>query len=99
VPDDFSSDDLLRLARLARIELTEAERVLFGPQLARILEYARTVQQIDTAGVPPTSHPLGTSAPMRPDTRLPCLERDEVVAQAPDADTQAGLFKVPRVLG
>ena len=99
MPAEFSSDDLLRLARLARIELTEAERELFAPQLARILEYARTVQQIDTAEVPPTSHPLGTSAPMRADERLPSLSRDEVMTQAPEADTQAGLFKVPRVLG
>jgi aspartyl-tRNA(Asn)/glutamyl-tRNA(Gln) amidotransferase subunit C len=99
VPAEFSSDDLLRLARLARIELTEAERVLFGPQLARILEYARTVQQIDTTDVPPTSHPLGTAAPMRADERHPSLARDEIMAQAPEADPGAGLFKVPRVLG
>ncbi len=36
---------------------------------------------------------------MRPDDRLPCLTRDEVLAQAPEADDRVGLFKVPRVLG
>ena len=99
MPTDFTTDDLLRLARLARLELTEDERMLFGPQLARILEYARTVQQIDTTDIPPTSHPLGTAAPMRADDRLPCLTRDEVLAHAPEADDRVGLFKVPRVLG
>jgi aspartyl-tRNA(Asn)/glutamyl-tRNA(Gln) amidotransferase subunit C len=96
---DFTLDDLLRLERLARIELTEDERMLFGPQLASILEYARTVQQIDTTAVPPTSHPLGTPTPMRADVRLECLPREDVLAQAPEADDHAGLFKVPRVLG
>ena len=99
MPTDFTTDDLLRLARLARLELTEDERVLFGPQLARILEYARAVQQIDTTDIPPTSHPLETAAPLRPDDRLPCLTRDEVLAQSPEADDRVGLFKVPQVLG
>jgi aspartyl-tRNA(Asn)/glutamyl-tRNA(Gln) amidotransferase subunit C len=96
---DFTPDDLLRLERLARIELTDDERILFGPQLASILQYARTVQQIDTTGIPPTSHPLGTPAPMRADVRHECLPREEVLARAPEADDRAGLFKVPRVLG
>jgi aspartyl-tRNA(Asn)/glutamyl-tRNA(Gln) amidotransferase subunit C len=99
VPADFTSDDLARLERLARIELTEEERVLFGRQLASILAYAEQVREIDTSGVPPTSHPLGTPAPMRRDETRPSLPRDEVLTQAPEADLHAGLFKVPRVLG
>jgi aspartyl-tRNA(Asn)/glutamyl-tRNA(Gln) amidotransferase subunit C len=95
----FTPDDLDRLARLARLELTEAERDLFARQLARILAYAEQVCEIDTRGVPPTSHPLGTTAVMRRDDTLPSLPRGEVLAQAPEPDPSAGLFKVPRVLG
>jgi aspartyl-tRNA(Asn)/glutamyl-tRNA(Gln) amidotransferase subunit C len=98
VPSRFTSDDLTRLARLARIELTDDERALFVRQLASILSYAEQIGEVDTEGVPPTSHPLGTAAPMRRDIAHPGLIRDEVLEQAPEADAHAGLFKVPRVL-
>ena len=113
MPSDFAREDVERIARLARLELTEAEIALITPQLSNFLAYAEQVQQVDTSGVPPTSHPLGTLGALRPstssgrpepvegrdDTPQPSLPRSEALSQAPDADERAGLFKVPRVLG
>lgn len=106
MPGDFTRADVERIARLARLELTEQEKALITPQLSAFLAYAEQVQNVDTSGVPPTSHPFGTLGAWRPepvegrdDTPQPSLQRDQALAQAPEADRGAGLFKVPRVLG
>ena len=97
--DEFTTDELRHLARLARLALTPGELTLFSRQLAQFLTYARQVQAIDTSGVRPTSHPFAGTGALRPDQERPSLSRDEVLAQAPEADPAAGLFKGPRVLG
>lgn len=95
---NFTREDVERIARLARLELTEHEKTLLTPQLSAFLAYAEQVQQVATAGVPPTSHPLGTLGSWRDDTPEPPLDRTVALSQAPEADTAHGLFKVPRVL-
>ena len=95
---DFTRDDVERIARLARLELTEHEKTLLTPQLSNFLAYAEQVQRVATAGVPPTSHPLATVSAWRDDVPQPSLDRTEAVAQAPEGDVERGLFKVPRVL-
>ena len=95
---DFTREDVERIARLARLELTEHEKTLLTPQLSSFLTYAEQVQQIATAGVPPTSHPLATVSAWRDDVPEASLDRAEAVAQAPEGDIERGLFKVPRVL-
>jgi aspartyl/glutamyl-tRNA(Asn/Gln) amidotransferase C subunit len=71
------------------------------PQLP-VLAYAEQVQQVATTGVPPTSHPLGTTSgtnvSWRDDIPQASLDRTEALSQAPEADVARGLFKVPRVL-
>lgn len=89
---------MLRVARLAHLELSDAEVDLFTHQLADILAYASDVQQVDTADVPPTSHALASGPMWREDVPVPSLDRDEVLANAPDARREAGLFRVPKVL-
>lgn len=96
---DFTSDDLTRVAELARIDLTVDEQALFARQLSEFLAYARQVQEVETRGVAPTSHPTGASTPLRADVTRDSLNREAALAAAPDADATAGLFKVPRVLG
>jgi aspartyl-tRNA(Asn)/glutamyl-tRNA(Gln) amidotransferase subunit C len=93
----FSREDVERVARLARLELTDEEKTLFASQLAGILTYAEQVQAIDTTGIDPTSHALSAPAAMRSDTVRPSLDRAEALSQAPEG-SPAGLFKVPRVL-
>lgn len=99
MPGDFSRADVERIAALARLELSEQEKDLMTPQLSRVLAYAEQVQQVATAGVPPTSHTLEIADTARDDVAQPSLPRDEALSQAPEADLAHGLFKVPRVLG
>ncbi len=98
-----------RIATLARLELTADEVSTFAEQLSAILAYAGQVQQVDTSDIaklpngelqdfnPPT--PDSAIPHSRGDDLAPCLARDVVLEQAPDADRSAGVFKVPRVLG
>ncbi len=94
----WTRDDVERVARLARLELTEPEIARFTRQLADILAYAELVRQVDTTDVPPTSHPLGSTAAGRDDVPAASIDRSALLAQAPDASIDAGLFKVPKVL-
>ncbi|MDR7522336.1 MAG: Asp-tRNA(Asn)/Glu-tRNA(Gln) amidotransferase subunit GatC [Armatimonadota bacterium] len=83
------------VARLARLALTDEERVRFAEQLARILEYCRLLDAQPIEGVPATSHVLPMTNVLRPDVVTPSLDREEVLAQAPAHEQ--GFFKVPRV--
>ena len=67
VPEQFSAADVERLARLARLALTDDETTLFARQLGDVLSYARQLQQLDTSGIPPTSHAIGAPTDSRPD--------------------------------
>jgi aspartyl-tRNA(Asn)/glutamyl-tRNA(Gln) amidotransferase subunit C len=96
--DRFSRGDVERVARLARLELSGEEKDLFARQLAGILAYAEQIQRVPTEGIEPTSH-AGDAATLRDDEVRPCLPRDASLSAAPDGDTVAGLYKVPRVLG
>jgi aspartyl-tRNA(Asn)/glutamyl-tRNA(Gln) amidotransferase subunit C len=90
--------DVRRIATLARLELTTDEVELFARQLTGILAYAEEVQRVDTAGVPPTSHPLSVGPHWREDEPRPSIDRGTILGQAPGASARAGLFKVPKVL-
>lgn len=97
MPDALSSDDVERVAALARLALTDEEKALYLRQLSRILDYARQVAELDTRDVPPTSSVVGEASDQRPDEVRPSLDRDAALANAPDA--ASNLFRVPRVLG
>ena len=84
------------VARLAQLSLTAEERVTFARQLDDVLAYAESIQSLDTSGVEPMSHVSGAGV-LREDLPHPSLDRETVIAEAPDAE--AGLFRVPRVLG
>ena len=99
VPEQFSAADVERLARLARLALTDDETTHFARQLGDVLSYARQLQQLDTSGIPPTSHAIGAPTDSRPDELTPGLAREVALADAPGAAPEAGLFKVPRVIG
>jgi aspartyl-tRNA(Asn)/glutamyl-tRNA(Gln) amidotransferase subunit C len=96
-PGHISRDDVARVARLARLEIDDAELDLFTEQLGSILDHAADVEALDLADVPPTSHPYPLENVVRADEVRPCLDRDEVLAEAPSSE--AGMFRVPPVLG
>jgi aspartyl-tRNA(Asn)/glutamyl-tRNA(Gln) amidotransferase subunit C len=93
----ISRDDVVHVAKLARLDLTEAELELFTPQLAAVLEHAADVEALDVAGIPPTAHPYPLRNVFRPDELRPGVDREEVLAVAPDVED--GRFKVPPILG
>jgi aspartyl-tRNA(Asn)/glutamyl-tRNA(Gln) amidotransferase subunit C len=94
----LSREEVKRIAALARLELTSEETELFTRQLAHILEYVEQIRDLDTTGVPPTSHVMNQPID-RPDEPRPSLERETALSNAPDAAAHGGLFKVPRVFG
>jgi len=98
MPERLTRADVDRIATLARLELTEAEKNLFVHQLSHVLEYAEQIQTVDTTGVPPTSHVLSHMPADRPDEQRHGLTNAEALANAPDPAPQAGLFRVPKVL-
>jgi aspartyl-tRNA(Asn)/glutamyl-tRNA(Gln) amidotransferase subunit C len=88
--------DVERIAALARLALTEDEKRLFAGQLARVLDYVRQLDEIDTRDVPPAS-PVVDAAPVeRADEARATLGRAAALANAPEA--AGGLFTVPRAI-
>jgi aspartyl-tRNA(Asn)/glutamyl-tRNA(Gln) amidotransferase subunit C len=93
----ISAEEVRHVARLARLALDEGEVDRYAAQLSAILEHVDAVRRLDTAGVPPTAHPLPVDNVLRPDTEVPCLDRETVLAQAPLVEDHR--FRVPRIMG
>jgi aspartyl-tRNA(Asn)/glutamyl-tRNA(Gln) amidotransferase subunit C len=89
----ISRDEVLHVARLARLELTEEEVVRLGSQLSAILEAVGKVSELDLADVEPTAHPLEVANVWADDEPRPSLELDDVFANAPDRE--GDFFRVP----
>jgi aspartyl-tRNA(Asn)/glutamyl-tRNA(Gln) amidotransferase subunit C len=85
--------DIAHVARLARLGLSEAELEAYKAQLGVILEHAARVQSLEVEPDVEAAHPLGLENAFRDDEIRPSLERDEVLAQAPEA--RNGQFAVP----
>ena len=95
---EITRDDVVHVARLARLALSDDELDRFTPQLAAILGHAEDVESLEIGDdVPPTAHPLPLVNVLRPDVRRPSLDRDEVLAVAPAVEDDR--FAVPPVLG
>ncbi|MGE0814860.1 MAG: Asp-tRNA(Asn)/Glu-tRNA(Gln) amidotransferase subunit GatC [Vicinamibacterales bacterium] len=95
----LDDQEVRRIAALARLALTDDEVALFGRQLSDILEYVRQVQGEPTEGVAAMSHVTAGDPHERADDARPSLPRAAALGNAPDAAPEAGLFKVPRVIG
>jgi len=99
MPAKLTRDEVAAVAALAHLELDASELDLFARQLGPILAYADQVQRVDTTGVPPTASVVTRHSFDRPDEVRPSLDVHDVLANAPEAAIDAGLFKVPRVIG
>ena len=93
----LSPEDVAALARLARIEMTEAELAHLAPQLDVILESVASVSDVATDDIPPTSHALPLTNVFREDVVRPSLPVADVLAGAPASEEDR--FRVPRILG
>jgi len=92
----LSPEVVAHVAQLARLDLTDDELALYTSQLAAVLEHAADVEALELDDVPPTHHPLPIVNVLRDDDPRPGLDRDEVLAMAPDAEE--GRFRVPRIM-
>ena len=90
-------EEVLRIAILARLGLSEAEVDRFKDQLSHILESFEILQQVDTTGVPPTTHTITLENVLRGDEVADSLPQNMVLANAPRKD--GDFFKVRAVLG
>jgi aspartyl-tRNA(Asn)/glutamyl-tRNA(Gln) amidotransferase subunit C len=81
------------VARLARLELSEAELDEMAQELSGVLGHIETISELDLDGVPPTSHVADVTTPLREDVPRPSLPREKALDQAPAV--QDGGFLVP----
>jgi aspartyl-tRNA(Asn)/glutamyl-tRNA(Gln) amidotransferase subunit C len=86
-------DQVLHVARLARLELTEDEVERMAGELAKILDHIDKISELDLEGVPPTSHVVDVGSALRADEPRPSLPHDVALAQAPDVADDG--FRVP----
>jgi aspartyl-tRNA(Asn)/glutamyl-tRNA(Gln) amidotransferase subunit C len=89
----ISRDEVLHVARLARLDLTEAEIERFQEQLSAILEAVGKVAELDLTEVEPMTHPLDLSNVWAADEPRPCLPVEEALANAPERE--GDFFRVP----
>ena len=87
--------DVEHVARLARLNLTEDEKVKFSKQLGDILKYMEQLNEVDTTGVEPMNHPIDFSNVMREDVARYDCSREELMANAPEVEQD--YFKVPKI--
>lgn len=91
----LDADEVRKVARLARLELAEADLARLQPQIAAILDYVNQLQQLPTDGVEPLAHPLPVSNAFRDDEPAPSLPVDDALSNAPNRI--GNYFGVPAV--
>ena len=92
----LSREDVLHIALLARLGLTDAEADRFREQLSVILDNFEILQQVDTTNVPPTAQPNPLQNVVKDDEVNPSLSQEQVLANAPRKE--GGFFRVRAVL-
>ncbi|MFQ6673471.1 MAG: Asp-tRNA(Asn)/Glu-tRNA(Gln) amidotransferase subunit GatC, partial [Fidelibacterota bacterium] len=91
-----STEEVLRIATLAKLQLTEEEVEKYTSQLNDILEYMEQLKELDTENIEPLSHVLDLKNVARKDTEESSLSREEALSNAPESDGQ--FFIVPKVI-
>jgi aspartyl-tRNA(Asn)/glutamyl-tRNA(Gln) amidotransferase subunit C len=93
---EITKQEVEKVAKLARLELTEIEKVAFTKQLSQILTHVEKLKQYDTAGVEPTATVLGQVNVFRSDEARPSLPVERALANAPES--AEGFFVVPKII-
>ncbi|MGZ4203294.1 MAG: Asp-tRNA(Asn)/Glu-tRNA(Gln) amidotransferase subunit GatC [Thermoleophilaceae bacterium] len=86
-------DQVLHVARLARLALTDAEVERMSSELSAVLGHIENMNRLDLEGIEPTTHVISVENVLRPDVPRPSLPRDQALELAPDAAD--GGFRVP----
>jgi len=91
-----SRHDIEHIAELARIDLDEDEKELFGSQLSSILDYMEKLNELDTSDIEPTSHVLSLQNVMRDDTVRESIPREDALMNAPSHTEK--FYRVPKII-
>ena len=97
VAEKISQETVIKVSRLARLSLNTDEAEKMTAQLAGMLEHFRDIDALDLADVEPMTQPYPLKNVLREDVIAPSLDRDEVLGQAPTAES--GRFRVPPTIG
>lgn len=92
----MTKEEVLQVAQLARLKLTEEEAEQYAQQLSAILQQAEALRKLDTEGVPPTIQVLDVKNVMREDEVRPSPPLEAILQNA--ADHEDGFFRVPAIL-
>ncbi len=92
----ITREEVLHVARLARLAMSDDEADRLGGQLSAILDYVKQLDRLDTRDVVPTSHAIETGTPFRDDVVEPFKDREALLANAPDRLNDC--FRVPRII-
>ena len=87
--------DVEHVAKLARLELTEEEKITFTKQLGDVLKYVEQMNEVDTTGVVPMAHAFDVVNVMREDVVVYEQTKEELMKNAPAEEN--GFFKVPKI--
>ncbi len=93
---EITTQDVEKVAKLARLEISDAEKEVFARQLSQILTHVETLRQFDTKGIVPTATVLGQVNVFRDDTIWPSLPVEKALANAPEREADG--FSVPRII-
>ena len=93
---EITKQEVEKVAKLARLEITQAEKEAFAKQLSQILTHVETLKQYDTTGIEPTATVLGQVNVFRDDVIRPSLPVDEALANAPAREGDG--FSVPKII-
>lgn len=88
--------DVEKIAHLARLELTDAEKAQYQEQLSSILDYAERLNELDLDDIPPTAHAVAQQNVMRDDAVTPSLTIEDVLFNAPEKENNQ--FRIQSVL-
>ena len=97
VSDRITPEAVAKVAKLARLSLSDDELDQATHQLSDMLDHFADIDALDLDGVEPMTHPTPIANVMRDDVEMDCLDRDEVLAAAPAAED--GRFRVPPIVG
>ena len=92
----LTTEDVKKVASLARLEFSDAELEQFADQLGKIVTFVEQLNEVDTEGVEPLGHPLEIHSVLRPDLQRVGLSREAALANAPQHDQEC--FLVPPVM-
>ena len=92
----ITSQDVLKVAKLSRLEISDSEVELFTSQLEKILGYVAQLEKVDTSNIEPTTRAVEVINVMREDTVIAANVRDDLLDQAPQRE--GDFYRVPKIL-